>query len=405
MEQSGRYKVASQLEEDLNKFALTSNLLNFTMNKKLNIKRVIYRSITLFLSALGHSYGVQKHSSLEIIDELKRRNLLSKMAAQKLCLAVAVACHVRLVHYSSKNRQDDDIYEENEFEGKEKFQQLTKIVNPMWLINSLATAQYLQMLLSSSIHLSQFDKVLELCRNVPLNIMAILGLHKQLILYGERLLSSLPVVSPYDCLMFDVVCTSYIKLRLYDKCLKMLKILRKKLEQPYQATADTPEEHRKAEYFPEFHQDAENFMKMQEAQCLFRTKEFSCALELTEGLLKTNLIPETFVVVSLSNIQCKIAVGHNHKSLSSIRDLRKSPGTGELKQWFYGVLYVDVIRYIVYSLIGAGREKQGLHWARQGLNFVKLHGFTYFYIELYQDLIKYVATNDTSNLMKQFFLH
>ena len=72
-------------------------------------KRVFYRSITLFVSALGRLNGIREHFSFGIIDELKRRNVIGKDEAQKLPLAMAVACHIRLVHYSHKNRQDDEI--------------------------------------------------------------------------------------------------------------------------------------------------------------------------------------------------------------------------------------------------------------------------------------------------------
>ena len=119
-----------QLEEDLSNFNVMENLSTFNHTKSINIKRLFYRSITLFVSALGRGYGLKKNSSFDIIEELQREDTVSEEAAQALSLAVAVACQHRLVHYSYKRRQEDNVYQENEvIGGSEKLKQLTTHVN------------------------------------------------------------------------------------------------------------------------------------------------------------------------------------------------------------------------------------------------------------------------------------
>ena len=70
-----------------------------------NIKRIIYRSITLFISALGCMQDVDENSCFhcfDIIEELQRRHKINDGSAHRLSHVVAVACHIRLFRYMSK---------------------------------------------------------------------------------------------------------------------------------------------------------------------------------------------------------------------------------------------------------------------------------------------------------------
>ena len=75
--------------------------------EKWNIKRVIYRSITLFVSALGRLHLIEKYSSFEIIDELFSKEKMEKENAEKFLFAIAIACEIRLKVYMSKKSQND----------------------------------------------------------------------------------------------------------------------------------------------------------------------------------------------------------------------------------------------------------------------------------------------------------
>ena len=396
-------KFVPQLDEDLQKYDVALHLRHFSQTKRVNIKRVIYRSITLFVSALGRSYGVRKHSSFEIVDELKRRNLLSKAAAQKLSLAVAVACHIRLVYYSSKNRQDDIIYKEDEFEGRGKFQELTKIVNKIWLTTSLATAESLQTLLSRNIHIGYFDNMLIYHRTLPISMMAMQGLYRENINYSEHVLQKLPSLHPRDCLGLASVYISCGKLREFEKGAKLLLTIRRKLENPYQAADHSLLELEKATQSQKIHQYTENTLKVLDAISLSRLGKYSHAFKITEEILKTNAVPNLFAMTSLCNIHCKIVLHKSHESLSSIRDLLKTLQI-EKSGYFGERFLVYVIRLITYALLGIKKKEQGLHWAKQGLNFVEERDFTSYYVQLYSNLVKHIVTKNAQGLALQLYL-
>ena len=98
----------NQLKEDLTNFAVDTKTLNLLqLNKKFNLKRLIYRSTTLFISAWGRLEGINASSSFDIISALREKNLISSNQQHKLMYAVAIACEIRLRVYLEKDRQDD----------------------------------------------------------------------------------------------------------------------------------------------------------------------------------------------------------------------------------------------------------------------------------------------------------
>jgi len=93
----------------LSNYDVAEALHNLGHSSKWNIKRVIYRSITLFVSALGRLHKIENSSCFQIIDELLARNLIEKEDAIEMSFAVAIACQTRLKVYMSKQNQDDHI--------------------------------------------------------------------------------------------------------------------------------------------------------------------------------------------------------------------------------------------------------------------------------------------------------
>ena len=387
-------KLVPQLDDDLAKYDVTANLITFRESKNINIKQVIYRSITLFVSALGRLYGVRKHSSFEIIEELKRRNELSEWATQKLYLAVAVACHVRLVYYSSKNKQDDEIYKEEECLGREKLQELNKIVNKDWLLRSLAVTRCLQHFLRVERSLQKFDDFLatfELFSSIGVRVC--LGMDKDNIIYTEKLLNKLPIINPYACLGLLPISISYERLNLMDKAVALFETLRRKLEKPYQAIDDSPKEVEKAAYSKRFHQVVENDVKLAEAKLLFNFRECDRAFKLTEELLETSANSGLkFHVVTLTfNAFCKVSLWKFREALSSFRDVLRAHRYEKKKERFANrSIDAKIIKGIAHSLIRIGKKEQGLHWAKQGLHFVEENDFTSDYIQEFTDFIKYI---------------
>ena len=108
-EQSKMNEIKRQILEDLEKFSTRSTLPEIISSKEFNLKKVIYRSTTLFISALGRLYNVRASSSFEIIEHLAERNKISENARNKLMYAVALACEIRLKWYMQCRSQNDSI--------------------------------------------------------------------------------------------------------------------------------------------------------------------------------------------------------------------------------------------------------------------------------------------------------
>ena len=399
-------KLVPQLEDDLEKFDVSTNLVKFPESKSVNIKHVIYRSITLFVSALGRSYGVRKHCSFEIINELKRRNELSNRAAHILSMAVAVACHIRLVHYSSKNRQDDVIYKEQEQWGREKLGELTKIVCKRWLLRSLVTTRCLQSLLRLGKPIRNFD-AMSASQQISefVGTMVGLGMDKDNIAYTEQLLKKLPTLRPLDCYGLVIASISYQKLGLNDKAIELFSILRRKLEKPLQAIDESPNELEKVANSEKLYIRTRSRIDLFEARALLLAGEYLRANEMMEKVLKSNvtLPPDGQVVVLIYNIKCKVSLWKCREALSSIRDLLRAHGFEKLKHWFNCALVVTIFRNITYSLIRVGKKEQGLHWAKQGLYFAEENDLTSNHIQNFIVLIKQIAERDASDLADKNF--
>ena len=108
-DQKEKYKeIKKTLIEDLNNFATRSNFLKHT-SKSFNIKKDLYRSSTIFISALGQVKNIHASSCFGIIEALAQKQLISDKLKSKLMFAVAVACRLRLTRYMKQKRQDDQI--------------------------------------------------------------------------------------------------------------------------------------------------------------------------------------------------------------------------------------------------------------------------------------------------------
>ena len=102
--------IKEQIIDDLESFTVSSNILKLNSSTSINIKALFYRSITLFITALGQIYNIRASSSFEIIEELAAKKLITEYAKHKLMFAVALACEIRLKWYMKSKRQNDKIY-------------------------------------------------------------------------------------------------------------------------------------------------------------------------------------------------------------------------------------------------------------------------------------------------------
>ena len=112
-----------QVAEDLQNFA-TSLHVKKKPHDKINVKKEVYRSTTLFISALGRHHKICDSSCFGILHRLQQNRQIDGFTKQKLEYAVAVACEIRLRWYMKQKRQCDTI--ENESNNIET---LTRIVD------------------------------------------------------------------------------------------------------------------------------------------------------------------------------------------------------------------------------------------------------------------------------------
>ena len=101
-------EIKKMLIEDLDNFATRSNFLKHT-SKSFNIKKDLYRSTTIFISALGQVKTIHASSYFDIIEGLAEKQIITDRFKSKLMFAVAVACELRLRRYMKQKRQDDEI--------------------------------------------------------------------------------------------------------------------------------------------------------------------------------------------------------------------------------------------------------------------------------------------------------
>ena len=101
--------VKNQIVEDIENFATRSTVFQLNLKNEINIKKVAYRSVTLFVAAYGRMFNVHKSSCFDIVETLAEQHGFSEYAKDKLLYAVALACEIRLRWYMKHQRQTDII--------------------------------------------------------------------------------------------------------------------------------------------------------------------------------------------------------------------------------------------------------------------------------------------------------
>ena len=102
-------EIKKQVADDLKNFATRSTVSKLKFQDKLNVKQVVYRSTTLFISAIAKMYNIPDSSSFDIVEELWKKDIISDYAKHKLMYAIALACEIRLKWYMANKRQCDVI--------------------------------------------------------------------------------------------------------------------------------------------------------------------------------------------------------------------------------------------------------------------------------------------------------
>ncbi|CAK8677803.1 unnamed protein product [Clavelina lepadiformis] len=167
-----------QLEEDLNNFDVVNHLDAFIYKSSFNIKRVVYRSSTLFIAALGRLNSIYQSpcSCYDVIETLKGRGRFDSETAHKLAYAVSIACEVRLKVYCLKGKQDDMTQKIRYYNPTETFiSDLIEAVGEKSIIEYFKISWSLQIML---IHNSYY--MMELDFNTNIFILKALGMVERL---------------------------------------------------------------------------------------------------------------------------------------------------------------------------------------------------------------------------------
>ena len=132
--------IKNQVKKDLDNFSTRFRLSSLKSQHTINIKQLVYRSTTIFISALARKHNISANSCFGIIDEMARNKQITQNTADKLHFAVAIACEMRLRVYMDKKSQHDNAIDLKQ-DGIEKF---LDIVGAACTINYFQIAYCLQ---------------------------------------------------------------------------------------------------------------------------------------------------------------------------------------------------------------------------------------------------------------------
>ena len=149
-QQDKLHSITAQINDDMESFATIFTL--FQVDDKLDIKRVMYRSTTIFLAALGRLFNIQAQSCFDIIEKLNETNEFSDYAKHKLMFAVSLACEIRLRWYTRNQSQTDDITSTKQVTATKI---LTNLIGKSSLISYFQTTYALQCDISKRLQLKR----------------------------------------------------------------------------------------------------------------------------------------------------------------------------------------------------------------------------------------------------------
>ena len=188
--------VKKRVIDDFQSFATRISLSKIKLNEKFNVKKIVYRSTTLFITALGRIESVRSNSCFDIITELYAKKHISDYMKHKLMYAVALACEIRLRCYMKANKQCDDI---------DSIQSLIELVGQKSIENYFQIAYALQCDISHRMKLKQSHFF-----STPL----LMNLGLLLCFDNQKKLNKL--------LRFQTKARFRQRLQDFDKCLEML---------------------------------------------------------------------------------------------------------------------------------------------------------------------------------------
>ena len=143
--------IKKQIKQDLNNFSTRFRLSKLKSQHTINIKQLVYRSTTIFISALARKHKISANSCFDIIDEMAKSSLITQNTAEKLKFSIAIACEMRLRVYMDKKSQCDNAINLKQ-DGIEKF---LNIVGAACTINYFQIAYCLQCEVAKQLNFSK----------------------------------------------------------------------------------------------------------------------------------------------------------------------------------------------------------------------------------------------------------
>ena len=204
--------VKNQINDDLESFATKNTLFQMYMKKEIDIKRTAYRSSTLFISAMGQLFKLQKSSCFEIIETLAEMQELTEYAKHKQMFAVALACETRLRWYIENKRQTDIIVAD----GPDK-----KAINTLFsVVGNQSAKSYFQITYALQCDISKrlSLKKIRFYSNPKLLNFSI----------GLCLMESTQLTIPIS--KAEINTTKFVRLYNIDKCLEILELKDSKID-------------------------------------------------------------------------------------------------------------------------------------------------------------------------------
>ena len=129
-------EIKQQVSEDLNKFCTRFKLAKLKSFDTINIKQLVYRSSTLFSTALARFHNIFENSCFDIIQKMRDYSIISQQTSDKLSFAIAIACEMRLRVYMEKKSQCDNAFDLYEYDKN-----ITKFLN---IVGAKNTINYFQ---------------------------------------------------------------------------------------------------------------------------------------------------------------------------------------------------------------------------------------------------------------------
>ena len=144
-------EVKQQVRDDLDNFSARFRLTQLKKHDTINIKQFVYRSSTIFISALARIHNISKNSCFDIINEMAKHEIITQNAKNKISFAIAIACEMRLRVYAENKSQCDTIKQDGEI-----IETFLNIVGAASTINYFQIAYCLQCEVAKQLNFTKF---------------------------------------------------------------------------------------------------------------------------------------------------------------------------------------------------------------------------------------------------------